>query len=284
MKHTFVIFMLIIIISSCSVTHPIVIGETEVIIDHNCIDINNIPLQYIEQAKMDLVIAYGHTSHGSQIITGMEGLIGFKGDDYVFSGQNNDSVLTIYDTPFNNAYDLGNPNFTAWADATENYLNDHFEVNVIIWSWCGQVSDATEENIETYLTLMNNLEYEYPDIMFVYMTGHLDGTGEEGNLHQRNEQIRNYCSTNKKILYDFADIESYDPDGNYYLDQSANDNCDYDLDGDGTRESNWAIEWQNDNPGAWYDCSPAHTQALNGNLKAYAAWYLWAVLAGWNGN
>ncbi|MCK4523419.1 hypothetical protein KAU15_00705, partial [candidate division WOR-3 bacterium] len=188
------------------------------------------------------------------------------------------------DAPFDNAYDLGNPNFTAWADATENYLNDHFEVNVIIWSWCGQVSDATEDNIDTYLTLMNNLEYENPDIMFVYMTGHLDGTGEEGNLHQRNKQIRDYCSTNKKILYDFADIESYDPDGNYYLDQSANDNCDYDLDGDGIRESNWAIEWQNGNPGDWYDCSPAHTQALNGNLKAYAAWYLWAILAGWNGN
>ncbi len=284
MKHTFIFLMLIIIISGCSVTHPIVIGETEVIIDHNCIDINNIPLQYIEQAKTDLIIAYGHTSHGSQIITGMEGLVGFAGDEYVFSGQNNDSVLTIYDTPFSNAYDLGNPNFTAWADATENYLNDHFEVNVIIWSWCGQVSDATEDNINTYLTLMNNLEYEHPDIMFVYMTGHLDGTGEEGNLHQRNEQIRDYCSTNKKILYDFADIESYDPDGNYYLDQYANDNCDYDLDGDGTRESNWAIEWQNDNPGDWYDCSPAHTQALNGNQKAYAAWYLWAVLAGWNGN
>ena len=29
--------------------------------------------------------------------------------------------------------------------------------------------------------------------------------------------------------------------------------------------------------------SPAHTQALNGNLKAYAAWWLWARLGGWNG-
>ncbi len=33
----------------------------------------------------------------------------------------------------------------------------------------------------------------------------------------------------------------------------------------------------------WFNCSPAHTQALNGNLKAYAAWYLWASLAGWDG-
>ena len=28
---------------------------------------------------------------------------------------------------------------------------------------------------------------------------------------------------------------------------------------------------------------PDHTQALNGNLKAYAAWWLWARLGGWNG-
>ncbi len=38
------------------------------------------------------------------------------------------------------------------------------------------------------------------------------------------------------------------------------------------------------NGGEWYHCSPAHTQPLNGNLKAYAAWYLFARLVGWNGN
>ncbi len=280
MKHIFLISILI-IACGCSVVHPIVTGDTAVLIDHSSADIDLIPIAYIEQAKAELVIAYGHTSHGSQLITGMEGLIDYAGNDYEFSGDNNDSVLTLYDTPFSGAYDLGNPDFTAWYDATKNFIANHSEVNVIIWSWCGEVSDASEENIETYLTLMNNLEYEYPDIVFVYMTGHLDGTGEEGNLHIRNEQIRQYCNTNKKILYDFADIESYDPDGNYYLDLYANDNCDYDSDGDGSLESNWAVEWQNNNPGAWYDCTPAHTQALNGNLKAYAAWYLWAVLAGW---
>ena len=37
---------------------------------------------------------------------------------------------------------------------------------------------------------MNQLENEYPNMRFIYMTGHLDGTGSSGNLHQRNEQIR----------------------------------------------------------------------------------------------
>jgi hypothetical protein len=115
------------------------------------------------------------------------------------------------------------------------------------------------------------------------MTGHLDGGGEQGNLHQRNEQIRDYCRGNGKILYDFADIESYDPDGNAYLAKRANDNCDYDSDGDGIRDKNWAIDWQNSHVEGvdWYSCSAAHSQALNGNLKAYAAWWLWSCLAGW---
>ena len=59
-------------------------------------------------------------------------------------------------------------------------------------SWCGQVSSATEENINTYLSLMNGLENDYPEVTFVYMTGHVDGSGLTGNLHIRNEQIRSY--------------------------------------------------------------------------------------------
>lgn len=283
MRVIMVLFAVIIAFSACTVNRPIVIGETEVIINHVNADIDAIPVQYIDEAKAELVIAYGHTSHGSQLITGMTGLIDFAGDDYAFNSTGADGALQLRDTPFSNAYDLGNPDFTAWAGATRNYLDANPEVNVIIWSWCGEVSDASEENIDTYLTLMNNLEYDYPEVMFVYMTGHLDGTGEEGNLHVRNEQIRNYCTENKKILYDFADIESYDPDGVYYMDKYANDNCDYDSDDDGYTDANWATEWQDAHPGEWFDCDPAHTQPLNGNLKAYAAWYLWAVLAGWGG-
>jgi len=158
-------------------------------------------------------------------------------------------------------------------------------VNVVIWSWCGQVSSASENDIITYLNLMNSLETDFPNIKFVYMTGHLDGSGLDGNLHLRNEQIRNYCKTNNKILYDFNDIECYDPDGNYFGDKLTNDNCDYDSDGSGSRDANWAIEWQNSHSEGvdWYNCSAAHSQPLNGNQKAYAAWWLWATLADWQG-
>jgi hypothetical protein len=132
---------------------------------------------------------------------------------------------------------------------------------------------------------MSGLESSYSGVKFVYMTGHLDGTGLTGTLHLRNEQIREYCKTNGKILFDFEDIESYNPDGVYFGDKKPDDACAYDTNGDGTRDGNWAIEWQNSHALGtdWYNCSSAHSQPLNANQKAYAAWWLWARLAGWDG-
>jgi hypothetical protein len=254
-----------------------------IIIDHESTQISHIPLQWINEAKSNLIIAYGHTSHGSQLITGMEGLITFLGDTYDFNDDGTGGALQLHDSPFSDAYDLGNPDRSAWEEATRNYLNENQGVNVIIWSWCGQVSSATESDITLYLNLMDGLEEDYHDVFFVYMTGHLDGTGLTGNLHLRNEQIRDYCSEHNKILYDFADIEMYDPDGTYYGDRIPDDDCNYDFDGDGIHDSNWAEEWQTANPGEWFDCSCAHSRPLNCNQKAYAAWALWARLAGWDG-
>ncbi|MDP2984532.1 MAG: T9SS type A sorting domain-containing protein [Candidatus Latescibacter sp.] len=253
------------------------------IIDHNCTRLSAIPNAWIQKAKNDLHIAYGHTSHGSQLISGMIGLVSFKGTLYSFGAGGANGILDLRDTPFSGAYDLGNPDRTTWATATRNYLGRHPKTNVIIWSWCGQVSNASKTDIDTYLGLMKSLENDYPAVSFVYMTGHHDGTGLTGNLHIRNEQIREYCRANNKILYDFNDIETYDPDGQYFGNKIPNDNCDYDSNGDGKRESNWAVEWQNTHPKEWYSCDSAHSQPLNANLKAYAAWWLWSSLAGWPG-
>lgn len=265
------------------------------IIDHRHTDITQISQAAIEQARSNLVIAYGHTSHGSQLTTGMSGLVGFANNGglglslpegiFAYNNGGTGGALDLRDRPFSGASDLGNPNRTAWANATRTYLNSSPDVNVIIWSWCGQAGDASEADIDTYLNLMNDLETDYPDVQFIYMTGHLDGSGLTGNLHLRNEQIRNYCNNNDKILYDFADIESYDPDGLVnYNELRANDNCDYDSDGNGSRDANWAVDWQDTHTQNydWYSCSSAHSQALNANRKAYAAWWLWATLAGWN--
>ena len=264
-------------------------SRQSIIIDHTCTQISQIPLDQINAAKQNLVIAYGHTSHGSQLITGMDGLDnfmsakGYNSGTFSYSGNGDNNSLQLRDCPFAGAEDLGNPDRSSWAAATRNYLNEHTEVNVIMWSWCGQAGWASNDEIDLYLSLMNELETDFPNVSFVYMTGHLDGTGENGQLNQNNQRIRDFCKNNNKILYDFADIESFDPDGetNYML-LYANDNCDYT-----TKENedrNWATDWQNSHTEGvdWYGCSAAHSQALVGNLKAYAAWWLFARLAGWD--
>ena len=257
------------------------------VVNHASIVLADIPASWINQAKQTLHIAYGHTSHGSQLTTGMAGLVTWQGAQYAFNTGGTGGALDLRDYNGNFgglgvANDLGNPNRTAWESATRTYLNQNPTVNVIIWSWCGQV-DGSPSDIQLYLDLMSGLERDYPNVKFVYMTGHLNGGGLDGNLHLRNEQIRAYCAANKKILYDFADIESYDPDGVYFGDRIPDDGCYYDNNDDGTREGNWAIEWQSAHPGEWYACTSAHSQPLNANLKAYAAWWLWARLAGWQG-
>ena len=255
----------------------------DLIIDHTTVKLASIPSDWIIEAKENLSIAYSHTSHGSQLTEGMSGLISFKGESYAWNKGGANGALDLHDYAVNG--DLGNPNRTAWASGTRTYLAANPDVNVIIWSWCGQVSNATEADITTYLTLMNSLENDFPEVKFVYMTGHLDGSGLTGNLHLRNEQIRDFCRKNKKILYDFADIESYNPDGTYFGDKIPNDACEYDTNGDGSRDGNWATEWQSTHTQGvdWFNCSAAHTQPVNANQKAYAAWWLWARLAGWNG-
>ncbi len=270
-----------------------------VIIDHTCTNINAIPRSAIEQAVQSLHIAYGHTSHGSQITEGMTGLVDFANngglglqlprDIFQWNQGGTNGALDLHDY----AMDGDAGYYPQWVDNTRNYLGSpeagtgrgsaHPMVNVIMWAWCGQVSGKYANGTLTseYLTPMSQLEQEYPGIIFVYMTGHLDHW-DDANNKAANQMIRNYCLQNKKVLYDFADIESYDPDVKHF--EFAGDDCTYYASATGNALGNWAQEWQNSHVQGtdWYDCGAAHSEPLNANRKAYAAWWLWARLSGWS--
>lgn len=272
-----------------------------IIIDHRCTDVTRIPQYAIERAKANLHIGYGHTSHGSQVTDGMTGLVAFangggKGlslpaDIFLFSSDDQSPErLHLYEGSGLGG-DVGY--YPDWVNYTQSFLGDpdpstgrgqtRPDINVIIWSWCGQVDDKYSAGTldSEYLTPMAQLENQYPGVAFVYMTGHLDHWDDADNK-AANQVIRDYCRQNGKVLYDFADIESYDPDGIHY--EYAHDSCDY-YDENGTLLGNWATEWQNSHTVGvdWYSCGAAHSQPLNANQKAYAAWWLWSRLAGWAG-
>jgi hypothetical protein len=266
---------------------PVTAPGDSIIIDHTCTDLGQIPAQWIDRAIAGLHITYGHTSHGSQITTGLLGLSQFKGKPYIYNKTPSAGTLDLRDNPFYNGknIDLGQPDNKTWAAETRRYLETHPDINVVMWSWCGQLSSASEKSVNTYLQLMQALEADFPGITFIYMTGHLDGTGENGTLAKNNKIIRDFCTGNGKVLFDFADIESYNPDGVYFGDKYANDACEYDSDGDKKADRNWATEWQDRHVKGvdWFDCAAAHSQPVNANMKAYAAWWLMARLAGWDG-
>ncbi|MEW6197453.1 MAG: hypothetical protein AB1601_02145 [Planctomycetota bacterium] len=257
---------------------PASLGQGPIIIDHTSTNLAAVPPAAIEQAKLQLKVAYGHTSHGSQPISGMNEFKNPPGSLYWWDRNGTQGGLSLWDgTPTG---DLGNPDRVTWAQLTREMLNGYgADRNVVVWSWCGQ-ADTTPANIQLYLDLMAGLINDYPNVKFVYMTGHLNGTGATGNLHLRNEQIRAWVRSTGGILFDFADIESYDPDYNYFLPLNANDNCDYWI---GSVQHNWAVEWCAAHPGQCSSCSCAHSQSLNCDLKGRAFWWMLARLAGWPG-
>lgn len=276
-------------------------AQGPLIIDHTCTDITRLPEAAINQAKANLHIAYGHTSHGSQVADGMTGLVAFANggglglslptDIFAWNDGGTGGALDLHDNAM--AGDCGD--YPEWVDNTRSYLGtpdsltgrgtSQPDVNVIIWSWSWEVYYKYDNGTldSEYLTPMTQLELDYPGIVFVYMTGQVNHD-KDASEKAGNQMIRDYCINNNKVLYDFAHIESYDPDGTFF--EFAHDNCDYyESASSDSILGNWAIEWQDSHTVDvdWYVCPSSHSQPLNANQKAYAAWWLWARLGGWPG-
>jgi PKD repeat protein len=272
-----------------------VVSPSGIIINHSCTKLKSIPDTWINAAKQNLHIGYGTASHGAQIIFGMQELVKWSGGGSKYANNNGGTGGALdfraYAGDFAGLglatsleYDAyQNVCWTCWNTATRVYLANHPEVNVMMWAWCWGAGESYS-HLDDYFTMMEALERDFPNVKFVYMTGHTGPSDGSSGFHPAgNKYIRDYCIAHNKILYDFYDIECYDPDGVYYGDKNVDCACNYDSNGDGSRDRNWAIDWQNAHPGEWYQCEAPHSQPLNANLKAYAAWWLWARLAGWDG-
>ncbi len=285
------------------------------VIDYRNTDASIIPDEYVEAVKNNLHVVYQHTSHGSQIISGMNAL-----RDYApYSGRyswsdDGSSGLDLDDYGIMAGYhDLSTEDSedangdTPWAIATRELLDNpaNYHVNVIMWSWCS----IHGHNIERYIRNMEKLIAEYGaggtgpraadhPVEFVFMTGHTQGEGEDGFVAQAAAQIRQHCVDNGRWLIDYYSIECFDPDGNYFGDLDVDDDLSY-------SGGNWAEQYLDRHPGSLLEVlvmgdgesysgcpSCAHSEegegqresTLNCVLKGQAVWHLFARIAGLRGS
>jgi len=212
-KLVLIAFLTILLFCGSYLNTTMAADKSAIIIDHTCTDLSQIPIKWIETARAKIKLHYAHTSHGGQILVGMQAIA--KSDPrYSFIKKRRKLPITtnslaILDGQENDSYITPAEYWASEAGrrATQSVLDHNKRINVSMWSWCCQQNQNSRETTRKYLDAMNAFEKANHGVVFIYMTGNAQKNSH--NRYARNEQIRKYCRENKKILFDFADIDCW---------------------------------------------------------------------------
>ncbi|MCF6242946.1 MAG: T9SS type A sorting domain-containing protein [Bacteroidales bacterium] len=317
----------ILLIAFFSVQYFAVTAQQGFVIDHRHTDIHLIPDNWIDSAKQKLKIRYFRRSHGSHVDRGgMTALMNYSSDyaqKYAFGATGRTGELFL-----SNKWHSVDFEPDTWYSITRAFLDDpaNSDINVVMWAWSSKFYIS---NVQAYLDTMEVFIADYgPNgnkikdgtrtvpVTFIFQTACSQKSLDANQtVYEQNEQIRRHCFDKNRILFDFNDLECYDPDGNYYGDgnpdgsytdvRMLNDDLAYKSDSTDVSiyggRGNWGIEWMNRNPDAeltklaadnicdvcehsmgTHEGETKDNSRLHCVLKGRAAWWMWAVLAGWD--
>jgi hypothetical protein len=245
-----------------------------IIADHTCTGISDIPAARIDSVQSVLKLHFAHTSHGGQLWAGLSYI---EAGDQKYSAAYEDNNLPeeegafcIFNGQLVETYITPELYWATLAGMikTRAVLDANPDINISMWSWCTQLDTYSQEQAQGYLDSMSVLEAEYPAVTFIYMTGNAQNTGSAGyNRYLRNEEIRQFCLNNNRVLYDFADLDSwwYNPATELWEQNT------YDYEGTAV-----PLEHEQFNGD-----EAAHTTIESCKQKGRVVWWMTALLAGW---
>lgn len=208
---SFLCFFTLTFYSAVACADPIIVDHTSIVRFSSLTDTE------IDAVQSNFRWHYAHTSHGSQLTTGLSRLE--DGDPRLDVARGSrylptvSSALNIFDGQEHDTYITPDEYWesTGGIQYTRNVLNNNPTINVSAWSWCCQADYYSDAQIQEYLDAMTAFELEFPDVTFVYLTGNAQGTASNGYrrfLH--NNMIREWVSeSDNRVLFDFAELDSW---------------------------------------------------------------------------
>lgn len=290
--------------------------QSAIVVDHNSVEMfEQIPEQYI-QAAATLDMLFMDRSVGGNINDGLT-CLSYESDEVAPSHckryEHVDPRYSVDPTEVNwsraGGYDRSNWEFqywptnlncASWSDKVDCFIDyiepviDGYDVVSFQFSYLAVDEDSSiadqpggffsDNTSLTDVYDFEDFEGRNPAKKTIYWTTSLSrGIGTTVS-ESFNDQMRQYASTNGKMLFDVADILSHDPDGNPCYDNR--DGVPYD---NGNNSENYPDDG-NDIPAI---CPEYTTEVDGGHLGSVSAgkirvakafWVLMAHIAGWNGS
>jgi hypothetical protein len=153
-----------------------------------------------------------HASVGSNISDGLDCL----GGDYPTIPGCESYTPGTFDRSSWDFQNRGNPGWQAKIDdfvAATSASSGAYDAFSMKFCYIDALGDASP-SWEAYRVALLQLEAAYPDKTIIWWTIPLTSGGNPG-ADRFNELVRQYAREHGKVLFDIADIEAHDPDGNY---------------------------------------------------------------------